>query len=136
MTTDRIIIPIVAMGAVRQTLSAAWKNRPCVLRYRAFHDELRRKMRGFTLPDSGYHMTFFLPIPPSWSGKKKIQFEGQPHRSKPDKDNLEKAVLDALKEDDSGVWDGRVTKRWSANPRIEITVGAAGEELLKAGGAP
>lgn len=31
----------------------------------------------------------------------------------PDKDNLEKAVLDAVFENDSHVWDGRVSKLWA-----------------------
>ncbi|MGU0055537.1 RusA family crossover junction endodeoxyribonuclease [Enterobacter hormaechei] len=37
---------------------------------------------------------------------------GKPHQQKPDKDNLEKALLDAIFDDDSRVWDGRVTKVW------------------------
>ena len=118
--TPRIVISIVPMGAVRQTRADAWRKRDCVLRYRAYRDELRRKARGFVVPECDYHLHFFLPIPESWSAKKKLASEGQPHQSKPDKDNLEKAFLDALLEEDSRIWDGRVTKRWSAKPRIEI----------------
>lgn len=106
----------------RMTQRDRWANRPCVERYWTYKDELRAKMADFAFPDCGWHLTFYLPIPKSWSAKKKLAHEGQPHRQKPDKDNLEKGFLDALYEDDSGVWDGRVTKRWSAHPRIEITL--------------
>ncbi len=61
-------------------------------------------------------------MPKSWSAKKKAAHEGEPHRQKPDLDNLVKAMLDALHDDDSHIWDGRFTKRWSATPRIELTL--------------
>lgn len=35
---------------------------------------------------------------------------GKPHQSKPDKDNLERALLDALFEDDAHIWDSRARK--------------------------
>ncbi len=44
----------------------------------------------------------------------------QPHQSRPDKDNLEKAVQDALCKEDNYIWDSRVTKVWSQTPGIEI----------------
>ena len=60
--------------------------------------------------NSGYHVTFVLPMPDSWSKKKRAEMAGKPHQQKPDKDNLEKALLDAIFEDDCRIWDGRVTK--------------------------
>ena len=94
----------------RQTRSDKWKQRPSVMRYRAFKDEIR--LHGVTLPVAGWHVTFIMPMPRSWSESKKRVYDGMPHQQRPDKDNLEKALLDALFEDDSMVWDGRVTKRW------------------------
>ena len=47
---------------------------------------------------------------------------GKPHQQKPDKDNLEKALLDALCEDDSYIYDGRVSKYWSDAGYIEIYI--------------
>lgn len=52
-----------------------------------------------------------------------------PHTQRPDRDNLDKAVLDALKgtllADDASVYDGRITK-WRAagdeQPHCEITI--------------
>jgi Holliday junction resolvase RusA-like endonuclease len=43
----------------------------------------------------------------------------EPHTQKPDKDNLEKAIMDALNklvwEDDSQVYSGRTAKYWSSD---------------------
>jgi len=48
------------------------------------------------------------------------------HRSKPDKDNLEKLVLDALTEiiwkDDSIICQGWSQKEYSSKPRVEIYI--------------
>ncbi|MGL5040059.1 MAG: RusA family crossover junction endodeoxyribonuclease, partial [Aeromonas sp.] len=38
------------------------------------------------------------------------------------KDNLEKALLDAIYANDCQIWDGRATKRWGVEGRIEIAV--------------
>ncbi|MBG3071584.1 RusA family crossover junction endodeoxyribonuclease, partial [Proteus mirabilis] len=48
------------------------------------------------------------------------EMNGKPHQQKPDKDNLEKALLDAIFDDDSRVWDGRVTKVWGKRGQIII----------------
>ncbi len=59
-------------------------------------------------------------MPKSWSQKKRTQLNGQAHQQKPDKDNLEKALLDAIFDDDSRVWDGRVTKLWGEKGQIIV----------------
>lgn len=88
------------------------------MRYRAFADEVR--LLGITLPDHGWHVTFVLPMPKSWSKRKREAMDGRPHQQTPDKDNLEKALLDALFQDDCHIWDGRVTKRWGEQGQIII----------------
>jgi len=40
--------------------------------------------------------TFMVPMPNSWSKKKKREMEGKPHKSKPDLDNFLKATIDGL----------------------------------------
>ena len=45
---------------------------------------------------------------------------GKPHQSKPDIDNLIKAFLDALLDDDAHVWDIRATKVWGTDGSIEV----------------
>lgn len=110
--------PVVPVAKPRQTQSDRWKKRPVVMRYRAFCDDLRA--RNCTFPESGSHVVFHMPMPASWSKKKRSEMLGQPHQQKPDVDNLAKALLDAVLDDDSGVWDMRTTKRWSEIGYIEI----------------
>jgi Holliday junction resolvase RusA-like endonuclease len=50
---------------------------------------------GFTLKEK-VKVKFVLPMPESWSGKKKERTDGQPHQSKPDLDNMLKFIMDAL----------------------------------------
>jgi Holliday junction resolvase RusA-like endonuclease len=66
----------------------------------------------------------YLPMPGSWSERKKIAMEGRIHRQKPDYDNIAKAVGDALFQDDSIIGTGACTKFWAraADARTEITV--------------
>ena len=111
------VYPITPVPKPRQTRSDKWKQRPSVMRYRAYADEVR--LRQVQLPPH-YHVVFVLPMPKSWSAAKRAKHTGQPHRNKPDKDNLEKALLDALLADDSGVWDGRVSKVWGDAGRIIV----------------
>lgn len=106
----------------RMTQRDRWKKRNCVLKYHAFKDELRLKLRGFDLPAYGYHLLFVIPMPKSWSQKKRRENNLQPHMPRPDRDNLEKAFLDAILEEDSGIWDGRITKVWGERGLIVIGI--------------
>lgn len=63
---------------------------------------------------------FWIPMPPSWSKKKKREMFGTPHRQTPDLDNLEKAVLDAIFSDDSKVWAMLAYKYWGYDGAIDI----------------
>ncbi|MDX6042622.1 RusA family crossover junction endodeoxyribonuclease [Scandinavium lactucae] len=109
---------ITPLGKPRMTRADKWKKRPEVMRYRAFCDEVR--LKNVSLPECGYHVIFVLPMPPSWSKKKKADYCGKPHQQRPDKDNLEKALLDALFGEDSHIWDGRVSKIWGERGQIII----------------
>ena len=104
----------------RMTRADKWKKRKCVMKYRNFCDQVR--MSGLILPPAGYHVIFILPMPkyPSWSKKKRVAMDGQPHQQTPDKDNLEKALLDALFQNDAHIWDGRVTKLWGYSGKIVV----------------
>lgn len=55
-------------------------------------------------------------MPKSWSNKKRLAMNGQPHCSKPDRDNVDKAICDGLNRiawvDDAQVADGRTVKKW------------------------
>jgi Holliday junction resolvase RusA-like endonuclease len=104
------LIPIDPVSAPRQVRKDAWKPSPAVRRYRAYRDEL--KIKGLQLPENFHHMVFVLAMPSTWSKVKQAQFEGQPHRQKPDRDNLEKAVLDSYFGEDCHIWNGQTTKVW------------------------
>lgn len=112
-------IDIIPVSKPRQTRSDVWKERPAVMRYRAFADELRLKYRG-DLPEQ-VTLVFRLPMPQSWSKRKQEVYRLQPHKQKPDIDNLVKAVLDALCEDDSHIWHVDAYKFWDDIGSIEIT---------------
>lgn len=111
-TPTRKIFIINPVPKPRMTQSDRWKKRPCTQRYWEYKDEIRKQMKDWIMPESGYHMIFHIPVPQSWSKKKKAEMIGRPHQQKPDKDNLEKAFLDSIFEEDCHIWDGRVTKIW------------------------
>ena len=94
-----------------------WAKRPCVLRYHAFRDAVR--LHGVTIPDR-VRIIFVLPMPASWSAKKRAEMDGRPHTVRPDTDNLGKGALDAVFSDDSHVWDIRMSKIWGRVGEIWI----------------
>jgi Holliday junction resolvase RusA-like endonuclease len=102
----------------RMTQQDKWKKRKPVLNYWFFKDHVR--LLGVKLREGGDHVVFIIPMPPSWSKKKQAQLVGKPHQQKPDKDNLEKALLDALFDDDCAVWDGRTSKLWGISGAIVV----------------
>lgn len=112
------IYEIDPVAKPRMTRSDKWKQRPCVMKYRAFADEVRRL--GIEVPESGAHITFFIPMPKSWSQKKKDRMCGMPHRQVPDLSNLIKALEDSIFEDDSHIYDYRITKIWNNFGHISV----------------
>lgn len=116
----------------RQTRADKWKKRPSVIKYRAFADQVRfcanmenREMIEEMLL-TGALIKFNIPMPTSWSQKKKDALCTAPHKNKPDIDNLIKAVLDALLEEDQAVHTISATKVWSTKGSIEIWQSTAG----------
>ena len=112
------IYDIVPVPKPRMTKSDKWKTRPATARYWAYKDECR--LKGVELALNGDHITFIMPMPKSWSKKKKLEYEWQPHQQKPDWDNLAKGLYDAVYDEDSLVWDARVTKLWGKEGQIII----------------
>ena len=71
------------------------------------------KSKGFTLPSQGLCIRFYIPVPKSWSKKKKKLYHGTLHQSQPDIDNLVKAVFDSLVSEDKYVGHiGSISKQW------------------------
>ena len=101
----------------RMVRSDSWKKRKCVLKYWAFKDEIRAA--GVTIPDKCY-VIFNVPMPRSWSKKKRNDFNLQPHQTTPDIDNLLKALFDAVFDDDSHIYEVYKKKQWAEVGSIEI----------------
>ena len=117
-----VIINITPMGAPRMTQRDKWKKRPVVLRYHAFKDDLRAQIGSFPCPDN-LDIIAYMPMPSSWSKKKKQQMDGQKHQNKPDGDNIIKAIKDGLynqEVNDCTVYDERIRKFWSIEPKLII----------------
>ncbi len=109
---------IVPVSKPRMTQRDKWRQRPSVMKYRAFKDEIRAA--GIELLESGQHVTFIIPMPKSWNEKKRLEHDGKPHKQRPDIDNLQKALLDAVTSEDCYIWDMRCTKVWGATGAMEI----------------
>lgn len=73
-------------------------------------------------PTEELHVIFVIPMPISWSAKKKREMTTQPHqrRKEGDRNNLMKALEDALYEEDSYVWKSSEEKRWGYDGKILI----------------
>lgn len=57
------------------------------------------------------------------SAEKREALVGQRHRAKPDRDNIDKALLDALLPRDEVVSDTRgLFKRWDWDERLEVVI--------------
>lgn len=69
-----------------------------------------------------FHVVFLLEIPRSFSDVRRTKMIGRPHQQTPDKDNLEKALIDAVYRgtNDAFVWNTASTKLWASRPGIII----------------
>ena len=114
-----MVIKILPVPKPRMTRADKWRKRDSGMRYRNFCDELGLKVGSYEVPPT-LRLSFSIPMPPSWSQKKRERMMDTPHQQKPDIDNLVKAFLDALCEDDSYVWNVNASKIWGKEGRIEI----------------
>lgn len=113
-----MIYNITPVSKPRMTQRDKWKKRPCVLAYYAFKDECR--LKGVKVPDRA-QIVFSIPMPASWSQKKRQRMNCEPHQQRPDVDNLLKAVFDAVLKEDCWVYEVHARKVWSETGSIEIT---------------
>src|SRR5574340_1228841 len=109
-----LVFNITPIGKPRMVRSDRWSDRPAVLQYWAYKDELNllAHKNRYTLGDT-LDIIFYIPMPRTWSKKKQEAMNGKPHQQKPDADNLVKAFMDCLSGDDAGVWNIRIRKYWS-----------------------
>jgi Holliday junction resolvase RusA-like endonuclease len=115
------VIDVLPIGAVRMTRADRWRKRPAVLRYFEFKDSVIKECNkvGFELKNN-LDVVFFLPMPESWSLKKKEKMNGMPHKSRPDIDNIVKGFMDALKDQDGDIWFIKAEKRYAHKGSILI----------------
>ena len=113
------------MGAVRQTQADRWKQRPAVLAYRAWCD-LARKCAGGKVPPAEcveeLRITAYYVPPGSWSKPQRAAAIGGKMRTKPDWDNIGKAVCDALWKQDEALGDASVKRRWDWTARLVLEI--------------
>lgn len=118
------------MGAVRMTQRGKWVNKSAQ-RYLAYKNDVAWQIKSqFNREpiDSPVRViiTFFMPIPKSWTKKRKAQALGTSHVYRPDLDNLVKGAFDAangiLWKDDSVVAELDARKVYSEEPGISIVM--------------
>ena len=114
------VYDITPVPKPRQTKRDKWLNppRPCVARYRAFADEVRANK--IEIAESGTSIMFVIPMPKSWSNQKKQEMYGDPHRQKPDLDNLIKSLFDSTHEDDCVIYNITAHKIWGDKGQVWI----------------
>tara|TARA_R100000656_G_scaffold89330_1_gene65165 strand:+ start:1029 stop:1397 length:369 start_codon:yes stop_codon:yes gene_type:complete len=106
----------------RMTRKDKWLSpaRPCVQKYRKFADDLRQSiLYDEFVPGFRLLLEFHIPMPKSWSKKKKLNMVGKPHQQTPDLDNLIKS-LDAIVPEDCGIWDISAKKFWAETGSIRL----------------
>lgn len=115
---------VTPMGKPRMTRRDKWAKRPCVQRYWAYKEALKAGCVGVHPRPLSVSWRVWFPLPKSWNKFKKATLAGKLHRYKPDRDNIDKGILDALWKDDSGIADGGMSKFWDDGngARIELTV--------------
>jgi Holliday junction resolvase RusA-like endonuclease len=74
------------------------RTRKYLLKYLEYKDALRDHGQkvGFIMPQDAFFMWFFMPMPKTWTKKKKADMAFKLHKNKKDTDNLSKAIKDAL----------------------------------------
>lgn len=118
------VFEIEPMGKPRMTQRDKWLKPPRkpVELYWEYKDKLVEMATRlmFDMPESEFGVKFVLPMPHSWSKKKRDQMDGAPHKQKPDLDNLMKALQDCLCKEDSFIHHYECRKVWGISGKIII----------------
>lgn len=113
--SDSFLYKGVIIPKPRMTRADTWKKRPIVLHYFQFKDEINKQAKNQDFILGGdFNILFKIPMPKSWSNKKRVEFDNTPHKSRPDLDNLLKAVQDCLLKEDGLVWKVTAIKLWTS----------------------
>lgn len=126
------LFDVIPMGAVRMTQSDKWKTNPnhidpnkrqreVVTKYFDFKDKIREQAKSMKFKLSGVlEIVFLVPMPFTWSEKKKVRHNKKPVETRPDIDNYVKAFMDALESEDGFVWKTIAEKRYAFKGSILV----------------
>lgn len=114
-------LKIAPMAAVRLPNKMRFSKKG--LRYFAWKENVLLLALSAKIPADidELHCKFIIRMPDSWSEKKRVSLDGSPHQQTPDRNNLEKAVEDALwPKRDSHIWKSSASKVWGREGKIII----------------
>jgi len=126
------LFDIIPVSAPRMTQSDRWKlnpvhpdinkrQRPVVTKYFAYKNQLIQQGNEMSFEMKEIlDILFLIPMPNSWSAKKKDKMNGMPMKVKPDTDNLIKAVKDTFCKNDSNIYREISEKRWAFKGSVII----------------
>jgi len=118
-----MFIKVAPVSKPRMTQQDKWKQRPVVMKYRAYKDQIRESVsKSFEESQVVHWLVFVVEMPKSWSNKKRAQMDGQPHQQRPDIDNFIKGYFDAIAEEDSHIYEVHALKVWGTKPGIYLGV--------------
>jgi len=128
-----VYISLTPCPAPRMTKSDQWKTNPfhpdpkkrqrkCVTKYFQFKNDIAYLIKGseHLYKNGVLNIVFVLEMPKSWNKKKRELMNMTEHKSRPDRDNLLKAIQDSIAVEDGYFWDGRTTKLWGEKNMIII----------------
>ena len=115
-----MILEVAPFAKPRMSQRDRWAKRQIVKDYFAFRDTVKQEIKRLLALQNNndkksweeLDIGFFIPMPKSWSKKKKLSMAGTPHKQRPDLDNYIKGLLDALLEEDCKVWRISARKIW------------------------
>ena len=126
------LFDVIPMGAPRLSQSDKWKINPnhidplkrqrkVVTNYYVFKNSLhyQAKQMQFELGKT-LDALYLIPMPNTWSSKKKERMNGMPCEVKPDTDNITKGIKDTFRKNDSDIWYEKAEKRWAFRGSIII----------------
>jgi len=136
MMNRRFVFDVAPVPKPRMTKRDAWAKRPCVTRYWDYKDALKvislEFREPFNLKDEMKYY-FYIPMPKSWSKRKKAEMNGTKHKQKPDLDNMLKAIWDSMCAEDEVISTiGFAGKYWSYEGKVEV-VDTSAESILGKG---
>ena len=123
---------VIPIGAVRMTQSDKWKTnanhvdpkkrqRESVRQYFEFKTAIRTQAEQMNYVLSEVlDIVFLVPMPFTWSEKKKVKYNKTKVNKRPDLDNYIKAFIDALSIEDGFVWKIQAEKRYAFNGSILV----------------